>query len=256
MNCYLTIGYVEFLMQKHKTSWTWEAIKTALYAAAIAIVVRTFAYEPFNIPSGSMKPTLLVGDYLFVSKFSFGYSRHSLPFSLPLIPGRIFYTQPQRGDVAVFKLPSDNKTDYIKRIVGLPGDKIQVLGGIVHVNNVAVGRHRIDDFIADNGSGVMRRIPRFIETLPGGRKHDILEVSDKGPSDNTRVYTVPDSHFFAMGDNRDNSRDSRFPTVGFVPKENLVGRAEFLFFSIDGPVWKVWNWFTSIRFGRLFSGIN
>ena len=157
--------------------------------------------------------------------------------------------------MAVFKLPSDNKTDYIKRIVGLPGDKIQVRDGIVHVNGVAVGRRRIDDFIADNGSGVGRRIPRFIETLPGGREHAILEVSDRGSSDNTRVYTVPDSHFFAMGDNRDNSRDSRFPNVGFVPKENLVGRAEFLFFSINGPVWKVWKWFTSIRFGRMFSGI-
>ncbi len=256
MNIVLPIGYVDIFMQKHKSSGTREAIKTALYAAAIAIVVRTFAYEPFNIPSGSMKPTLLVGDYLFVSKFSFGYSRHSLPFSLPLIPGRIFYAQPQRGDVAVFKLPSDNKTDYIKRIVGLPGDKIQLRNGIMHVNGIGVGRRRIDDFITDNGSGVMRRIPRFIETLPGGREHAILEVSDRGPSDNTRVYTVPDSHFFAMGDNRDNSRDSRFPNVGFVPKENLVGRAEFLFFSIDGPVWKVWNWLTSIRFKRLFSGIN
>ncbi len=244
-----------FFVQKHKPSGTREAIKTALYAAAIAIVVRTFAYEPFNIPSGSMKPTLLVGDYLFVSKFSFGYSRHSLPFSLPLIPGRILYTQPQRGDVAVFKLPSDNKTDYIKRIVGLPGDKIQVLGGIVHVNGAAVGRRRIEDFIVDNGSGSVRRIPQFIETLPGGREHAILEVSDRGPSDNTGVYTVPDSHFFAMGDNRDNSRDSRFPNVGFVPMENLVGRAEFLFFSIDGSFWHVWKWFSSIRFRRLFSGI-
>jgi signal peptidase I len=246
---------MEFLMQKGKTSGTRESIKTALYAAAIAIFVRTFAYEPFNIPSGSMKPTLLVGDYLFVSKFSFGYSRHSLPFSLPLIAGRVFYAEPERGDVAVFKLPSDNKTDYIKRIVGLPGDKIQLRNGIVHVNGVAVGRRRVEDFIAENGAGVLHRIPRFIETLPGGREHAILEVSDRGPGDNTRVYTVPSSHFFAMGDNRDNSRDSRFPNVGFVPKENLVGRAEFLFFSIDGPVWKVWNWFSSIRFSRLFSGI-
>ena len=242
-------------MQKRKTSGAREAVKTALYAAAIAILVRTFAYEPFNIPSGSMMPTLLVGDYLFVSKFSFGYSRHSLPFSLPLIPGRIFYTQPQRGDVAVFKLPSDNKTDYIKRIIGLPGDKIQLRDGILHVNGVAVERRRIEDFITGNGSGTVHRIPRFIETLPGGRDHAILEVSDRGPNDKTRVYSVPEGHLFAMGDNRDNSRDSRFHAVGFVPKENLVGRAEFLFFSIDGPVWKVWKWFDSIRFGRLFDGI-
>ena len=233
-----------------------DTIKTVVYAVLIALVVRTVGFEPFNIPSGSMIPTLLVGDYLFVSKYSYGYSRYSLPFGLPLIPGRVLFTEPERGDVAVFKLPTDNKTDYIKRIVGLPGDKIQLRKGIVHVNGVGVGRRRIDDFITDNGSGVMRRIPRFIETLPGGREHAILEVSDRGPSDNTRVYTVPDSHFFAMGDNRDNSRDSRFPNVGFVPKENLVGRAEFLFFSIDGPVWKVWNWLASIRFKRLFSGIN
>ena len=242
-------------MQKQKMSGTREAVKTALYAAAIAILVRTFAYEPFNIPSGSMKPTLLVGDYLFVSKFSFGYSRHSLPFSLPLISGRIFYTPPQRGDVAVFKLPSDNKTDYIKRIIGLPRDKIQLRDGILHVNGVAVQRRRVEDFMAVNSPGSAHRIPRFVETLPGGREHDILEVSDRGPNDKTPVYTVPDGHFFAMGDNRDNSRDSRFPNVGFVPKENLVGRAEFLFFSIDGPVWKMWNWFNSIRFVRLFTGI-
>ena len=233
-----------------------ETLQTIGYAVLIALLIRTFAYEPFSIPSGSMKPTLLIGDYLFVSKFSYGYSHHSLPFSLPLFSGRVMVDEPTRGDVAVFKYPSDTTKDYIKRIVGLPGDKIQLRKGIVHVNGVGVGRRRIDDFITDNGSGVMRRIPRFIETLPGGREHAILEVSDRGPSDNTRVYTVPDSHFFAMGDNRDNSRDSRFPNVGFVPKENLVGRAEFLFFSIDGPVWKVWNWLASIRFKRLFSGIN
>ena len=157
--------------------------------------------------------------------------------------------------MAVFKLPSDNKTDYIKRIIGLPGDKIQLRDGILHVNGVAVERRRIEDFITGNGSGTVHRIPRFIETLPGGRDHAILEVSDRGPNDKTRVYSVPEGHLFAMGDNRDNSRDSRFHAVGFVPKENLVGRAEFLFFSIDGPVWKVWKWFDSIRFGRLFDGI-
>ena len=219
---------------------------------AIALFVRTIAYEPFNIPSGSMIPTLLVGDFLFVSKFSYGYSRHSLPWSLPLIPGRVAYTSPERGDVAVFKLPSDGKTDYIKRIVGLPGDRIQVRDGLLHINGRPVTRQRVEDFVIRYGGGV-QRIPQFVETLPNGHRHRILETSsDLGPFDNTRVYTVPDDHFFTMGDNRDNSRDSRFGEVGFVPKENLVGRAEILFFSIDGSVWQFWRWPTAIRFRRMF----
>ncbi len=223
-------------MERKKSSGFRETITTVVYAVLIAIVVRTVAYEPFNIPSGSMIPTLLVGDYLFVSKFSYGYSRYSLLFILPLIPGRIFFTEVERGDVAVFKLPTDNKTDYIKRIVGLPGDKIQVVNGILHINDQAVKRERADDFIVRDVIGNIRRIPRFIETLPNGRSHAILEANgDLGPSDDTEVYTVPAGHYFAMGDNRDNSADSR--VIGFVPAEYLVGRAEFLFFSVDGDLW-------------------
>lgn len=241
-------------MERKKSSGLWETFTTMVYAVLIAVVVRTAAYEPFNIPSGSMIPTLLVGDYLFVSKFSYGYSRYSLPFSLPLIPGRIFFSEVERGDVAVFKLPTDNKTDYIKRIVGLPGDKIQVVNGILHINGQAVKRERVDDFIVRDDFGNTRRIPRFIETLPNGRSHAILETNgDHGPSDNTRVFTVPEGRYFAMGDNRDNSQDSRF--IGFVPVENLVGRAEFLFFSVDGDVWKFWKWARSVRFDRMFEGI-
>ena len=241
-------------MERKKPSGLRETVTTVVYAVLIALVVRTAAYEPFNIPSGSMIPTLLVGDYLFVSKFSYGYSRYSLPFSLPLIPGRIFFSEVERGDVAVFKLPTDNKTDYIKRIVGLPGDRIQVVNGILHINGQAVKRERIDDFIDRDAFGNTRRIPRFIETLPNGRSHAILETNgDHGPSDNTEVRTVPAGHYFAMGDNRDNSLDSRF--IGFVPAENLVGRAEFLFFSVDGDVWKFWKWARSIRFDRMFEGI-
>lgn len=235
-------------MSQASSGGFWEAIRTALWAAAIALVVRTVAYEPFNIPSGSMKPTLLIGDYLFVSKYSFGYSKHSLPFSLPLIPGRIFSSNPERGDVVVFKLPSDNKTDYIKRIIGLPGDEIQVLGGILHINGEPVERRRVDN--------PGRREMRFIETLPNGREHYIYEVSDQAPNDNTKVYKVPEGHFFGMGDNRDNSRDSRYREVGFIPMENLVGRAEFLFFSIDGSVWDIWKWPATIRFSRIFDGID
>ncbi len=195
-----------------------------------------------------------MGDYLFVSKFSYGYSRYSLPFSLPLIPGRIFFSEVERGDVAVFRLPTDNKTDYIKRIVGLPGDRIQVVKGILHINGQAVKRERVDDFIDRDVIGNIRRIPRFIETLPNGRSHAILEANgDLGPSDNTEVYTVPEGGYFAMGDNRDNSLDSRF--IGFVPAENLVGRAEFLFFSVNGDVWKIWKWARSVRFDRMFEDI-
>ena len=243
-------------MTQPKSGGTAELIKTVVYAVLIALAVRTFAYEPFNIPSGSMIPTLLVGDYLFVSKFSYGYSRYSMPFSLPLVPDRVFYDEPERGDVAVFKLPTDNKTDYIKRIVGLPGDRIQLVDGILHINGQAVKRRRIDDFVQRDPWGSSRRIPRYEETLPNGRTHEILEVTDQGQFDNTGVYTVPPDHFFAMGDNRDSSRDSRFlGDVGFVPKRNLVGRAEVIFFSVDGEIWKIWQWFTSVRLSRLFNGI-
>lgn len=238
-----------------------DVAKTVLYAVAIAIGVRTIGYEPFNIPSGSMIPTLLVGDYLFVSKWSYGYSRHSLPFSLPLIPSntRILFTEPQRGDVAVFKLPADNKTDYIKRLIGLPGDRIQVIAGILHINGQAVRRERISATCDDDyGRGVSVRATRYIETLPNGVAHSICEQTDQGPKDNTGVYTVPPEHYFAMGDNRDNSQDSRASEVGFIPRENLVGRAEFLFFSTNGSAawWEVWKMPFALRFARFFNGIS
>jgi signal peptidase I len=233
----------------------WETARTLIYAVAIALAVRTFLYEPFNIPSGSMKPTLLVGDYLFVSKFAYGYSRHSLPFSLPLINGRIFAQLPERGDVAVFKLPSDNRTDYIKRIIGLPGDRIQVRKGILYVNDEPAERVRIEDFRDDDGSST-GEVARYRESLPdGGRSFTVLDVSTRGALDNTPVYEVPEGHVFAMGDNRDNSMDSRVPNVGFIPIENLIGRAEIIFFSTNGTarLWEIWNWPTSIRFRRLFN---
>jgi len=232
-----------------------ELIKTVVYAVLIALAVRTFAYEPFSIPSGSMIPTLLVGDYLFVSKFSYGYSRYSLPFGLPLISGRIFASEPERGDVAVFKLPSDNKTDYIKRLVGLPGDRIQVVGGKLHINGQEVPRERDGYFALSEPADSARSFRRYIETLPNDRTHQIIEFSDNSYSDDTPIYVVPKGMYFAMGDNRDSSKDSRFPTVGFVPFENLVGRAEFIFFSIDGSPWRVWEWFQTLRVGRLFQSI-
>jgi len=236
-----------------------ETLKTVVYAVLIAMVVRTFGYEPFNIPSGSMIPTLLVGDYLFVSKFSYGFSKHSLIFSLPLIPGRIWYTEPKRGDVAVFKLPSDNSTDYIKRIIGLPGEKIQMRNGRLFINGKIVQRERLKDFVQTSPNGNIKMTARYKEILPNGKSHDILEEwGDKGPLDNTGVYQVPSGHYFAMGDNRDNSQDSRVrPEVGFIPKENLVGRAEILFFSTNGKarIWEIWNWPVTVRFMRLFKDI-
>ena len=228
--------------------------------------MRTIAYEPFNIPSESMVPTLLVGDYLFVSKFSYGYSRYSLPFGLPLIPGRIFFTEPKRGDVVVFKLPHDTEVDYIKRIIGLPGDKIQMRAGRLYINDQMVERERIEDYLVrGDRAGQLARAARYVETLPGGKKHEIIELmGDNGPLDNTEVYTVPQGSYFAMGDNRDNSLDSRVPPdapqpgVGYIPKANLVGRAEFLFFSTDGSaaLREFWKWPGALRIQRFFSGIH
>ncbi len=245
------------LMANKKSGGFGELVRTVIIAAAIALGIRTFAYEPFNIPSGSMIPTLLVGDYLFVSKLSYGYSRHSLPLSLPLIPGRVLFDEPERGDVVVFKLPSDDSTDYIKRIVGLPGDTIQVKGGVLHINEKPVNRRKVQDFMVDVAVGRTAPVTQYVETLPNGRQHRIIEMSDTFSADNTPIYRVPPGHYFAMGDNRDNSRDSRFPEVGPIPAENLVGRAEILFFSTDGSaaVWEIWKWPFAIRFSRLLDGI-
>ena len=243
-------------MSAKKSSGFVETVRTVVYAVLIAVVIRTFAYEPFNIPSGSMVPTLLIGDYLFVSKMSYGYSRHSLPFSLPLFDGRIWSTPPERGDGAVVKLPTDGKTDYIKRIIGLPGDRIQVVGGILRINGEAVRRERIEGYVA--GSGSSPGYAPYTEPLPNGVAHRIIERGDSEPLDDTGVFVVPPDHYFAMGDNRDNSQDSRvLASVGFVPAANLVGRAEILFFSADGSarLWEVWKWPGAIRFGRLFDAV-
>ena len=226
-----------------------ELLRTLVYALLIAGAIRTLAYEPFSVPSASMLPTLLIGDYFFVSKYAYGYSRHSMPFSPPLFEGRILDRPPRRGDVVVFKLPRDGKTDYVKRVVGLPGDRIQMRGGVLHINDVAVEREHVVDpeYVDRAGNSVLYR-----ETLPDGASYLTL---DRGRTfqDDTEVIEVRPGHFFMMGDNRDNSRDSRFENeVGQVPAENLVGRAEIIFFSGSGARWwEVWKWPWSIRYGRV-----
>ena len=243
---------------KQKSSGLLENVKTIVYAGLIAIAVRTFAFEPFNIPSGSMIPTLLVGDYLFVSKYSYGYSRFSFPFSPPLFSGRVFGSLPVRGDVVVFKLPRDNSTDYIKRIIGLPGDTVQMKEGQLYINGKEVERRPAGEYEAE-GDGPRMLLRRYVETLPNGVSHYILKASDDGPLDNTQEYKIPEGYVFAMGDNRDNSLDSRvLNAVGYIPLENLVGRAQFLFFSVSGeePLWAFWDWPFEIRWSRLFQPIH
>ncbi|MGE0251612.1 MAG: signal peptidase I [Dongiaceae bacterium] len=248
----------DILSPKPPASEWWEIIKTVLYAVILALIIRSTVFEPFSIPSSSMVPTLLIGDYVIVNKYSYGYSRHSFPLSLPLFEGRIFFTQPQRGDVAVFKLPRDNKTDYIKRLVGLPGDEIQVKGGVLYINGKSVTRARLNDFIQDNGES-KTRFAQYRETLPdSGVTHLILEMTEDGRFDNTPVYKVPAGHYFFMGDNRDNSMDSRAENiVGFVPEENLLGKAKYIFFSKanDTPWWEIWSLPLAIRWDRLFQSI-
>ncbi len=234
-------------------SWlagSWETFKTVMWALLIALAVRTFAYEPFHIPSGSMIPTLLIGDFLFVSKASYGYSRYSFPFGADLIDGRVWYDPPERGDIAVFRKPNQPDLDYIKRIVGLPGDRIQVRRGILYINDAAVPRVQIDDYIYHDKRNRRYTARQYVETLPNGVSYRVVDVHDNSPGDDTGVYAVPDGHVFLMGDNRDNSQDSRvLSQVGYVPIENLVGRAETLFISVDGRFWEVWNW----RFPRFFT---
>jgi len=234
-----------------------ETVRVVFHALIIAFVIRTFLFQPFNIPSESMKATLLVGDYLFVSKYSYGYSHYSLPLSPPVFPGRIlsFGQQPQRGDVVVFRLPRDDSQDYIKRVIGLPGDRIQVQDGQLLINGQPVKRVPIEPFVDDENGGV--RVRQWRETLPNGVTYI---TQDLGPAalDNTDVYTVPPGHYFMMGDNRENSTDSRVPPerlgVGYVPFENLIGKAQVIFFSVakGESAWQFWRWPWSIRWGRLF----
>lgn len=235
-----------------------ENLKTVALAILIALIIRSFLLEPFRIPSHSMYPTLRVGDYLFVTKYTYGYSRYSFPGGLPLFNGRIWYSAPQRGDVVVFKFPKNTHTDFIKRIIGLPGDTVQMKEGRLYINGEKVEREENGRYIIDEYLSIPEFYHKYAEMLPNGISHQILELSDdERIVDNTDEFVVPEGAYFVMGDNRDRSDDSRI-SVGFVPLENLVGKARFIFFSHDdsGSIFKPWTWFHAIRWRRFFRGIH
>ncbi|MEL6504283.1 MAG: signal peptidase I [Pseudomonadota bacterium] len=230
----------------------WETISVVLQALVLALVLRTFLFQPFNIPSGSMKPTLLIGDYLFVSKFSYGFSKHSFPFSPNLFDGRVLqFSEPERGDVVVFKFPVDNSTDYIKRVIGLPGDKVEMRNSVVYINDVALPR-------AQNGAytdeGNRATVPVWVEKQDNGKSYSTIDTEPGGFRDNYPAVTVPPDNYFVMGDNRDNSSDSRYD-VQFMPAENLVGKAQIIFLSLRNgtPAWQIWKWPTQMRWDRIFT---
>ena len=236
-----------------------ENIKTIFYALIIAIIIRSLFIQPFYIPSSSMEPSLLVGDRLFVTKYSYGYSKHSFPFSPPILNGRLFSSKPSRGDVIVFKTPADNRTDYIKRLIGLPGDQVQFIDSNLYINNSEILKSRIskNDKIYCGKKNI--DVFTFEEILPNGKKHNTVYLKDY-TFQNSDIFTVPNEHYFFLGDNRDCSKDSRFLTsVGYVHKDNLVGKAQFIFFSSDrqiGSIFSFWKWNKSIRFERFFKKIN
>lgn len=218
---------------------------------------RILLFSPYHIPSGSMKPTLLEGDFLFVAKYSYGYSRYTFPFDINLFEGRKNFTPPKRGDIIVFRPPLIQKRDdYIKRLIGLPGDKIQVINGQVFINSKAINRKRLEDTKVEAEDGRIFKIERYQETLDTGVSYVTLDTIKNGKMDNTEEFIVPENSYFMMGDNRDNSRDSRDESVGYIPQDHLIGKAKLLVFSTDESVLKFWKWPSSFRKDRFFKNLN
>ena len=235
-----------------------ENLKTLIYALIIAVIIRSLIIQPFYIPSSSMEPNLLVGDRLFVTKYSYGYSKHSFPFSPPIFKNRFFFKEPERGDVIVFKTPADNRTDYIKRLVGLPGDKIQFIDSNLYLNSIEILKSRLSENDVIYCGDRKIEVFTFDEKLPNGKKYKTVYLKNFS-FENSDIFTVPAEHYFFLGDNRDCSKDSRFLTsVGYVHRDNLVGKAQFIFFSSDrsiGSIFAFWRWNKSIRFDRFFKNI-
>jgi len=236
-----------------------ENIKTLFYALIIAILIRSFLFQPFYIPSSSMEPNLLIGDRLFVSKYSYGYSKHSFPFSPKIFENRIFKNLPKAGDVIVFKTPADDRTDYIKRLIGMPGDKIQIVNSNLYINDIKVEKKKINNLFEISCGGNLIDVEFFEETLSNGKQY-ISVYRKEGSMLNSDEYVVPENHYFFMGDNRDCSKDSRYlSSVGYVSFTNLVGKAQVIFFSNnikEGSFFKIWKWKKSLRFTRFFKKIN
>ena len=255
----------ELVKKVMRSKVVWEFVQTVVVVVSIVFVVRTFLFQPFRIPSGSMEDTLLVGDYIIVSKYPYGYSNYSIPFSPNVLSGRILGSDPARGDVVVFAYPADPSIDYIKRIVGLPGDHLRMRGGVLYVNGEPAKQERIDDYIETLPDGTERPVPRYSETFGGGRSHEILDRIPNNAFDDTAEFVVPPEHYFLMGDNRDNSNDSRVPNsgVGFVPAKNIVGRAEFILSSwtcsndweCAARLGEIWTWPWTLRTDRIFRAI-
>ncbi len=239
-----------FFKEKKRNSKTKNNLISLFYAILAALIIRSFCFEPFSIPSGSMYPNLKVGDYLFVSKYKYGFSKHSLPFSIPLIPGRIFTSDPERGEIVVFKTPEDNRTDYIKRVIGLPGDFIEMKN-----NNLFINEKKVSTEFLSKEKYTMFDVSKIKETLPNNNSYEVYEFEKSllglATNDFDKIQ-IPENKFFVLGDNRDNSQDSRF--IGFIPRENLVGRAEIVFLSFDteiGSFLKFWTWFPALRKDRI-----
>ena len=236
-----------------------ENAETLFYAIIIAVIIRSLLIQPFYIPSSSMEPNLLVGDRLFVTKYSYGFSKHSFPFSPPIFKGRLIFNEPERGDVIVFKTPADNRTDYIKRLIGLPGDKVQFIDSNLYINQNEIFKSRTSKNEIIYCGNKKIDVFTFQELLPNGKTFNTVYLKDYS-FQNSDIFTVPRDHYFFLGDNRDCSKDSRFLTsVGYVHKDNLVGKAQFIFFSSDrkeGSIFTFWKWHKSIRFNRTFDRIN